>query len=279
MVFMNVIAKSRMGTAVNPIPLHIIQSSGIDTTPDISVTTTNLERNPETNERIRNFHNNGYGGNDFKISVAFREDETVTEMYLSNATNDESGGFRQLSVLDLLHEWITNMEVLYVVTDAIGIKNGEYIITGNSNRKQNYDGAVVWDLEFKEYNANNVQQYYFDINPTIAQALQVAKQKKKAAKAKQQTKWQSKLKKCKNLKGFKLKESNDCNYYLNWLFMDKNYYNNKTKAKYFPNKTELKKFKKATAKVIKKIQKKKMKMKKPTGKMDKKTWKYIVKKL
>jgi len=276
MVFMNVIAKNSMNTGLEPIPLHILQSSGIDTTPDISITTTNLERNPETNERIRNFHNNGYGGNDFKISVAFRENETVT-----NTLEEVTSGvnYSVISVLELLDLWITNMEILYVVTDAIGIENGEYIITGNSNRKQNYDGTVVWDLEFKEYNANNVQQYYFDINPTIAQALQVAEQKKKASKAKQQTKWQNKLKKCKNLKGFKLKESNDCNYYLNWLFMDKNYYNGTTKAKHFPNKTEQKIFKKATAKVIKKIQKKKMKMKKPNGKMDKKTWKYIVKKL
>lgn len=273
---MNVIAKNSMNTGLEPIPLHILQSSGIDTTPDISITTTNLERNPETNERIRNFHNNGYGGNDFKISVAFRENETVT-----NTLEEVTSGvnYSVISVLELLDLWITNMEILYVVTDAIGIENGEYIITGNSNRKQNYDGTVVWDLEFKEYNANNVQQYYFDINPTIAQALQVAEQKKKASKAKQQTKWQNKLKKCKNLKGFKLKESNDCNYYLNWLFMDKNYYNGTTKAKHFPNKTEQKIFKKATAKVIKKIQKKKMKMKKPNGKMDKKTWKYIVKKL
>lgn len=265
-----------MNTGLEPIPLHIIQSSGIDTTPDISITTTNLERNPETNQRLRNFHNNGYGGNDFKISVAFRENETVT-----NTLDEVTSGvnYSVISVLELLDLWITNMEVLYVVTDAIGIENGEYIVTGNSNRKQNYDGAVVWDLEFKEYNANNVQQYYFDINPSIAQALQVAEQKKKAGKAKQQTKWQSKLKKCKNLKGFKLKESNDCNYYLNRLFMDKKYYSTKTLLKYLKTTKDQKVYSKATARVVKKIQKKKMKMSKPTGKMDKKTWKYIVKKL
>ena len=51
----------------------------------------------------------------------------------------------------MLNFWYTNMTPLYLVSDAVDIQNGKYIITNNPSRKQDYREYTVWTLELATY--------------------------------------------------------------------------------------------------------------------------------
>ena len=164
------------------------------------------------------------------------------------------------------------MTPLYVVTEAIDIKNDRYIISKNSDRKQTYRDNTVWSLEFIQFKGINITKFKNDNSYVNKAKKNYAKAKKKAKvskKSKANSTNKNKLKKCKlsNLK-YGLKKSN-CVKYMQKVLKKKGYLTKKQVDGYFGpvTKTALKKFQKKY--------KKKYKLKE-TGKVDKATLKALI---
>ena len=249
MSFFSVISADEISKGSTPISLKVVQGNGVDVTPDLNITVNNL------NGGNKHFLNNGYGGISFKIDVIINK-------------NDKFGNS---SVTDKLHEWITTMTPLYVVTEAIDIKNGRYIISKNSNRKQSYKDNTVWTLEFIEFKGTNITKFKNN-NKYVNKAkkkYEKAKKKAKNKNAKSNNTNKKKLKKCKlaNLK-YGLKKSN-CVKYMQKVLYKKGYLKKKQVDGWFGpvTKTALKKFQKKY--------KKKYKLK-VNGKVDKATLKELI---
>lgn len=100
MSFFSVISADEISKGSKPMDLNVIQDNGIGVTPDLKIIVNNL------NEGNKQFLNNGYGGISFKINVIINKNDM----------------FGNTPVLEKLHQWITTMTPLYVVTEAIDIK-------------------------------------------------------------------------------------------------------------------------------------------------------------
>jgi len=247
MSFFSVISADEISKGSTPISLKVVQGNGVDVTPDLNITVNNL------NAGNKHFLNNGYGGITFKIDVIINK-------------NDKFGNS---SVTDKLHEWITTMTPLYVVTEAIDIKNGRYIISKNSNRKQSYKDNTVWTLEFIEFKGINITKFKNDNKYINKAKSNYKKAKAKAKKASENATNKKKLKKCKvsNLK-YGAKKSN-CVKYMQKVLNNKGFLKKKQIDGHFGKNTKnaLKKFQKKY--------KKKYKLKE-NGKVDKATLKALI---
>lgn len=176
------------------IPLKVIRNSGIDVKPDIDIGVTDLIVN-QKNRFFKNFYNHGYGGITFTIQVIIKNTETTSRKF----SNKDRYYNVDSNVLNWLDYWIKSMTPLYVVTDAIDVKNDLYIITENSSRKQYYKDYTIWDLEFTTFSGLNGVKYT-NSNKAIKKVIKKSKKKtntkkKTASKSKSTTK--SKLSKCK----------------------------------------------------------------------------------
>ena len=251
MSFFSVISADEISKGSTPISLKVIQSNGVDVTPDLNITVNKL------NGGNNQFLNNGYGGISFKIDVIIGKNDM----------------FGNITVLDKLHEWITTMTPLYVVTEAIDIKNGRYIISKNSDRKQTYRDNTVWSLEFIEFKGINITKYKNDnkyvnkAKKNYAKAKAKAQAKSKKAKANSANK--KKLKKCKVSKlKYGVKKSN-CVKYMQKVLYNKGFLKKKYIDGHFGKNT------KSALKQFQKKYKKKYKLK-ATGKVDKATLKALI---
>lgn len=246
MSFFSVIDARAIGSGAKPIYLKVIQGSGVEVTPDLEINVNKL------NAGNKSFLNNGYGGITFKIDVIIHKDEVTGTSVAIVANNWKYDSSR---VIDYLHEWMTKMTPVYVVTSAIDIPNGKYIITKNSSRKQSYREYTVWTLEFTEFKGINITQYKNDnsyvnkAKKNYAKAKAKARkqaQAKKNKKAKANNTNKNKLKKCKlaNLK-YGLKKSN-CVKYMQTVLYKKGYLTKKQIDGWFGpvTKNALKKFQK-----------------------------------
>ena len=251
MSFFSIISAEEISKGSTPIALKVIQGNGVNVSPDIKITVTDL------NDGNKNFLNNGYGGISFKIDVIINKDNKIDDSL----------------VLDKLHEWIKTMTPLYVVTEAIDVKNGRYIISKNSDRKQTYRENTVWSLEFIEFKGINITKFKNN-NAYVNKAKKnYAKAKKKAQaskKAKENAAIKNKLKKCKvsNLK-YGAKKSN-CVKYMQKVLYNKGFLKKKYIDGHFGKNT------KNAVKQFQKKYKKKYKLKE-TGKVDKATLKALIK--
>lgn len=293
MSFFSIISAEEIDFGSNPMNLKVIQGNGIEVTPDLNIVVNNL------NGGYKHFLNNGYGGITFKIDVIINKNDLFTSprtekipmgYYTRNGMTVYGGGGTKYynirtPVIEKLHEWITTMTPVYVVTDAIDVPNGRYIITKNSNRKQSYRDNTVWTLEFTEFNGIDISKYENDNkyvnkakkNYANAKAKAKAKSKAKSSKksksknkkAKANNTNKNKLKKCKlaNLK-YGLKKSN-CVKYMQTVLYKKGYLTKKQVDGWFGpvTKNALKKFQKKY--------KKKYKLK-VNGKVDKATLKALI---
>lgn len=259
MSFFSVIDARAIGYDMQPIDLKVIQGNGVEVTPDLEITVNKL------NDGNKHFLNNGYGGITFKIDVIIHKDEMVENDVILGDDDWEYGSSR---VIDYLHEWITSMTPVFVVTDAIDIPNGRYIITKNSSRKQSFRDYTVWTLEFTEFNGINITKYvndnYYVNKAKTNYANAKAKAKKEAeAKAKKQAQAKAKttnktaksnntnnsnLKKCKtsSFKYSKTKKVITCVKYMQTVLYKKGYLTKKQVDGWFGPKTmnALKKFQK-----------------------------------
>ena len=240
-------------------PLKIVQDKGIEVIPDVNITVTDLNKDSSKNLLYKHFFNQGYGGITFKIEIIIHK----TERH-----GGELGPYKK----DVLSNIIANMTPVMVITDAIDIPDGAYIIKDNSSRKQDFKEYTVWNLEFMTYNALKSVKYAND-NKEIQKALKnYQKAKKKAAAKAKASAINSKLSKCKlkDLKYSKKKKTTKCVKYMQQVLQKKGYLKKNQVDGWFgaTTKNALKKFQKKY--------KKKYKLK-VDGKVDKNTLKALVK--
>lgn len=251
------------------IPLRVIRSNGFDVTPDYNVVVTDLNKGSD-GFIYKKFYNKGFGGISFKINILLKRDETwhssVYRQYKGYDTDEHN-------VLTVLKEIMRTMTPVKVVTDAIDIPNGNYIITKNPSRKQTTDNSTVWELEFTTYRPLSQVAYKND-NTRVKKAIKSATAKKVAVKkttAKKKTTKASKFSKCKLkvLVYSKKKKTNDCVKQMQTILKNKGFYTGKVDGW----------FGSMTTSAVKKFQKKYKKKYslKVTGKVDKKTFEALQK--
>ena len=304
MSFLSVCPRSKqyLEHNISPIPLKVVQDNGVEIIPDVNITVNEL------NKGYKQFVNNSGNSDSFKVNVIIKHDEYITgEIHervkspeyhidldsivnmtgvdlsgLENLVTDKEAedyifdDYQDYPVITLLDYWIKNAEPLYVRTKAIGIKNGYYIITENSSRKQSYREYTVWTLEFMKFKSLKLSTFKSTtkgIKKAIkkANAKKTKKQAKAQAKTKQTTNYKAQMKKCnyKVLKYSKNKTVVKCVKIMQQLLYN---YGCLDKKSYIDGW-----YGQVTVKAVKKFQKKyKNKYKlKETGKVDKSTWKAL----
>lgn len=259
---------------VNKLPLKVVIGS-LEVTPNVNINVTDL--NIVNNIQYKHFLNQSDYGITFKCDVIIgkhemwksdswgrflmmRSAEYKKQLKQGAAFDNHRTKFR---VVNVLKTWIKNMYPLKVVTEAIDVPNGLYVITGNSKRKQVYEGYTVWTLEFTTFNPLNLAVYKNN-NTAIKNALA----KKKKAKSKASNK--SKFKKCKlsSLKYSKKQKTVACVKYMQAILYKKGCLETKSQIDGW--------YGKVTCKAVRKFQtkyKKKYKLKVTSGtKIDKATF-------
>lgn len=159
--------RDQLNQITHALPLHIIQEKGIEVNPDFNINITDLNTNA-SNTKFKHFKDNGDGGITFKIEVIIKKGESwgygkqgqADFVYLGKKYPARA------RITVWLNHWYVHKTPLYVVSDAIDIPNGMYLITANASRKQNYRDYTVWELEFTTYNPLNTVTY--DLNQSIA---------------------------------------------------------------------------------------------------------------
>lgn len=179
----------RMGTFLNNndsgIPLTVIRSNGVDTTPGFNMNVTKL------NKGYKQFTQSSDAGDSFKVKVIFKKDDT-------SIININGKNLTKLEAMDYI---IRNKVIVLVTTEALDVPPGDYLITSNPSRTQTYKDDTVWELEFHSYAPLNLVKYTND-NTAVLNAINKAKSKNKSKSTKSSSVKYQKLKDCgyKNLK-------------------------------------------------------------------------------
>ena len=240
------------GVNSNCIYLHVVQDDGITVEPLFEFKDTEL--NAKNGFLYTNYHNNGSAGLLVKCSVVIRDDETFwssvwSNYFLKNDVRDDN----TYTVKSLLTNMIRTRTPFKVTTDFSDIKNGMYIFTKNSSRKQTHKGVSIWDLEFKTYKPITTAVYKNN-NKLVKKAIKSAKAKKvksKTKKSKTSSALLKKFRKCKvsSLKYSKTKKVVECVKYLQRILKKKKHYTGKIDGWYGPDtKKAVQKFQKKTNK-------------------------------
>ena len=139
------------------LPLHIIRSKGVEVKPDFDLKVTDLNTDKH-NHKFKMFHDTGDGGITFKVDVVIKKGEAWGYGKQGQADFVYYGKKypARARTTVWLNFWYTNKTPLYVVSDAIDVPNGTYLITNNATRKQDLDNYTVWTLEFTSFNPLNL---------------------------------------------------------------------------------------------------------------------------
>lgn len=236
-------ASSNNKNANNYLTLRIGIDDGVNVIPDMEVNLTKLNKTSNTTQT--HFFNTGYGGITFKV-VAFIKYATARSGSVKNIIHEKTDMWNNRPVKDVLHDWFINMVPLSVVTDAVDIPDGTYIITKNPSRKQNKQGLTVWELEFTTYTPLNLFRYK-NTNTNVLNALK--KNKAKHTNSSKKKKKNEKLAKCnyKTLKYSKKKKIIKCVKYMQQVLYKKKYLTKKQVDGWFGKETTkaVKRFQKA----------------------------------
>ena len=149
MSFFYICSPSIAGEVNKAIPLKVVRNRGVEVTPDINISATDLISDTK-GVIFKNFYNKGNGGITFQIQVIIQKSQSQSNVYATTEYYPSD-----MKVLNWLDYYIRNMKPVYVVTDAIDIKNGTYLITDNSRRVQTFKDYTVWDLEFTTFRGLN----------------------------------------------------------------------------------------------------------------------------
>lgn len=139
-----------------PLRLRVIQSNGVQVTPDDNIKVTDLKKG-NNKKRYKQFLNTGQGGITFKINVLIGKDEIWENSLFDNTLQRYVLNYPR--VTSILKQFYDEMTVLNVVTDFIDVPDGNYIITKNPSRTQSDRDYTVWELEFTTYRAVNTVRY------------------------------------------------------------------------------------------------------------------------
>ena len=181
---------------IDPVPLKVIRGNGIQVTPLTNMVETSLRTPDEDGVRRKFFTNHGYEGIRFKIDVVLDvEDNANIYTYTKEIIPDTNGAthgiyeYSDAKVMDVLDYVIVNAIPVNIVTWAVDIPNGLYLITKNDSRKQTQDKKSIWSLEFTTFHNFTVTQYMNDNSKVLNAITQAtAARKAYAAKVKAQAK-------------------------------------------------------------------------------------------
>lgn len=119
---------------VNKIPLQVSRNNGVNLTPGTNIKETALLKEDEYNNAPTYFFNTGFTGDEFEISILIHQ-----EYY-----------YKGTPVSEYLNQWDRYNNVVDVVTDAMDIFNGKYVVR-IKDKKQTLDNHSIWKLRFKQY--------------------------------------------------------------------------------------------------------------------------------
>ena len=184
-------------TVVERLPLRVVMGS-LEVTPNININVTDLNKSSD-GTLYKHFLNQSDYGITFKCDIIISKNDwwhsdawgtyrmMKSKEYKNYQKNLKKNGAAvepsvettDFKVLNVLRVWVKNMFPVKVVTKAIDVPNGVYIITGNPTRKQEYENYTTWTLEFTTYNPLNLAVYKNN-NAAIKKAI--SNQKKSQAK-------------------------------------------------------------------------------------------------
>ena len=145
------------------LPLRVERD--LEVVPGMEIAITKLNKNG--NDALNHFFNSGYTGITFKAVILIKS----TDMWNNKL------------VINVLHDWFKNMTPLSVVTDALNIPDGQYIISKNPSRKQSYTTSTEWELEFTTYTPLTLFKYKND-NTNVLNAMKKNKANKNSSSKK-----------------------------------------------------------------------------------------------
>ncbi|WP_407374153.1 peptidoglycan-binding protein [Methanobrevibacter sp.] len=239
---------------MGPVRLRVIRDDGVNSVPDLDIVVNDLASGR------KHFQNNTGKGDTFKVNVLISEDDSVVltkefdegswQEALNSGDFDEylytilSGGEGieetssvmlggHVALLKALDYWMKTATPLNVVTRAVDVPNGLYLIIKNDSRNQTFEGFTEWELEFMKYEPFT-KSSFSATNAGVTTALKnykKAKDKKaKAAKAKAEAKKKTTARyllktKCKasNLKYSKTKKVVTCVKYMQQILINKKF--------------------------------------------------------
>ena len=129
---------SRNFFEVNKIPLRVIMDDGVEVSFGMNVKETQLLRDSDTHNTPTYFFDSGFDGDEFEINIMMRQ-----EYFYNNRP-----------VSTYLNNWAKYLTPLNVVTNAMDVPNGKYILT-IKKKKQTYEKFSIWQLRFKQFYENN----------------------------------------------------------------------------------------------------------------------------
>ena len=124
---------------VNKLPLKVITTNGFDVESGSNIKETKLLYDNNELNAPTFYFNTGFDGIDFECSVVIRED------YFYNGT----------AFKDYLNQWDKWNTVVTIVTDAMDIPNGKYVMR-IKKKTQKDKKKSIWKLRFKQFYENSL---------------------------------------------------------------------------------------------------------------------------
>lgn len=167
-----------MNHTFEPIRLQIVRDDAVKSVPDLDIQVNDLASGR------KQFQNNSGMGDTFEVSVFIDSDDRYYGSYEQIIDEQPYESGRTYTVWELLDGFARNLTPVNIVTRAVDVPNGMYVIVDNSAREQSFEGKTIWSLKFMKYEtiANTV---LFTANSSGVDAAlkkyQKAKDAKKAA--------------------------------------------------------------------------------------------------
>ena len=124
---------------INKVPLKVIMNDGFNVNSGSNISETTLLYDDQELNAPTFYFNKGFNGIDFEISVVMKEE------YFYNGR----------AYMDYLNQWDKWNTVVTVVTDAMDVPNGKYVVRIKS-KKQSLEHSSIWKLRFKQYYENSL---------------------------------------------------------------------------------------------------------------------------
>lgn len=228
------------------IPLKVVVDS-LEETPDINVKTTDL------NGGKKHFFNASGEGDVYKMEVVINKHDYFEdaqeywhfETWMDNINGTKPNQVRHYSdkpaglykdhynLMYWLNRWIKEGMVFIVTCKGADMKDGEYIITKNSKRKQILEGGnSIWELEFTKYVQGETVSPKKQSNNKNTSSSSTTKKEAEKDKIAENSNQVAKLKKCKAGKGGEIKYSKEkkvveCVKLMQWVLIKLGYYKGK----------------------------------------------------
>lgn len=124
---------------VNKLPLKVLLKDGFATKMGHNIKETELLMDNRTMNSPTFFFNSGNSGIEFEVSVVIMKDYV----------------YKNISFRDYLDNWSKYVTPVSVVTDALDVPNGKYVMKIES-KKQTDKVKSIWKIRFKQFYENNM---------------------------------------------------------------------------------------------------------------------------